>query len=35
MTYLLTAVLFLSVGYVLGFVAKPAESNPMKESHNA
>lgn len=35
MTYLLTAVLFLAVGYVLGFLAKPAESNPLKESRDA
>ncbi|AWN05275.1 hypothetical protein SEA_IBANTIK_51 [Streptomyces phage Ibantik] len=32
---ILTAVLCLSVGFTLGMVAKPAESNPLKESRNA
>jgi hypothetical protein len=33
-TYLLTAVLFLTIGYTIGFLMKPAD-NTMKESRNA
>lgn len=43
MTYLLTAVIFMAIGFTLGMVAKPAESfsvgdadtYPLKESRNA
>lgn len=33
MTYLLTGILFLSIGYTLGFISKPAETfEGIKES---
>lgn len=43
MTYPLTAVIFLSIGFTLGFISKPAESfsvgdadtYPLKESRDA
>jgi len=35
MIYLLTAVLFLGVGFTLGMVARPAESNPLTDSRSS